>query len=170
MLLINYNYKSCTSCGLFIQLLSSCCHNIMRAIKPIKTVARFAVTRIRTWVIAATTQGTNHYTITATTGLTDTEINCYIYALMNTCTALTVHNQHTWWNAPMIRLISHFLVSTSSTNILRTFATIFQYHIIFKGKVFYDQEPPSGESTTTECGFNYQLLAVIYWSSPMGSS
>ena len=38
-----------------------------------------------------------------------------------------------------------------------------------KGKVFYGQEPPSGESTTTECGFNYQLLAVIYWSSPMGS-
>ena len=30
------------------------------------------------------------------------------------------------------------------------------------GKVFYGQEPPSGESTTTECGFNYQLLAVIY--------
>ena len=26
----------------------------------------FAVTRIRTWVIAATTQCTNHYTITAT--------------------------------------------------------------------------------------------------------
>ena len=31
-----------------------------------------------------------------------------------------------------------------------------------KGKVFYDQEPPSVESTTTECGFNYQLLAVVY--------
>ena len=31
-----------------------------------------------------------------------------------------------------------------------------------KGKVFYGQEPPSGESTTTECGFNYQLLAVMY--------
>ena len=31
-----------------------------------------------------------------------------------------------------------------------------------KGKVFYGQEPPSLESTTTECGFNYQLLAVIY--------
>ena len=30
-----------------------------------------------------------------------------------------------------------------------------------KSKVFYGQEPPSGESTTTECGFNYQLLAVI---------
>ena len=30
-----------------------------------------------------------------------------------------------------------------------------------KLKVVYGQEPPSGESTTTECGFNYQLLAVI---------
>ena len=30
-----------------------------------------------------------------------------------------------------------------------------------KGKVFYGQEPPSGESPTTECGFNYQLLAVM---------
>ena len=29
------------------------------------------------------------------------------------------------------------------------------------GEVVYGQEPPSGESTTTECGFNYQLLAVI---------
>ena len=27
-----------------------------------------------------------------------------------------------------------------------------------KGKVVYGQEPPSGESTNTECGFNYQLL------------
>ena len=31
-----------------------------------------------------------------------------------------------------------------------------------KGKVFYGQEPPSGESTTTEGGFNNQLLAVGY--------
>ena len=30
-----------------------------------------------------------------------------------------------------------------------------------KGKVFYAQEPPSGESTTTECGVNYQLFAVM---------
>ena len=29
-----------------------------------------------------------------------------------------------------------------------------------KGKVCYDQEPPSVESTTTECGVNYLLLAV----------
>ena len=33
---------------------------------------------------------------------------------------------------------------------------------IGKAKVFYGQKPPSGESTTTECGFNYQLLAVMY--------
>ena len=31
-----------------------------------------------------------------------------------------------------------------------------------KGKLFYGQQPPSGESTRTKCGFNYQLLAVIY--------
>ena len=29
-----------------------------------------------------------------------------------------------------------------------------------KVTVFYGQEPSSGESTTTECGINYQLLAV----------
>ena len=37
-------------------------------------------------------------------------------------------------------------------------------------KVFYGQEPPSGESTATECGVNYQLLAVItevaQWGTP----
>ena len=27
-------------------------------------------------------------------------------------------------------------------------------------KIFYCQEPQSGESTTTECGVNYQLLVV----------
>ena len=30
-----------------------------------------------------------------------------------------------------------------------------------KDKVFYGKEPPSGESTTTECGVNCQLLAAI---------
>ena len=39
-----------------------------------------------------------------------------------------------------------------------------------KVKVFYDQEPPSLEFTTTECGVNYQLLAVItevaQWGTP----
>ena len=39
-----------------------------------------------------------------------------------------------------------------------------------KGKVFYGHEPPSGESTTTECGVNYQQHAVMYWSRPMGNS
>ena len=40
--------------------------------------------------------------------------------------------------------------------------------IMVKGKCFYGQEPPSGEYTTTECVVNYQLLAVMYRSSPMG--
>ena len=43
-----------------------------------------------------------------------------------------------------------------------TAAVTIQKTICKIGKVFYGQEPPSGESTTTECGFNYQLLAVIY--------
>ena len=34
-------------------------------------------------------------------------------------------------------------------------------YFMYKGKVCYVKEPPSGESTTTECGFNYQLLAVV---------
>ena len=39
-----------------------------------------------------------------------------------------------------------------------------------KGKIFYGHKPPSGESTTTECMENYQLLAVItvvvQWGTP----
>ena len=39
-----------------------------------------------------------------------------------------------------------------------------------KGKVFYEQEPPSGESNTTEYGVNYQILAAItevaQWGTP----
>ena len=42
-----------------------------------------------------------------------------------------------------------------------------------KGKVFYGQEPPSGESTATECWVNYQLLALITevakWGTPSRS-
>ena len=37
-----------------------------------------------------------------------------------------------------------------------------------KGKVFYGQEPQSGESTTTECDVNYQLLAVMLLKKPNG--
>ena len=33
----------------------------------------------------------------------------------------------------------------------------------------YGQEPPSGESTSTECGVNYQLLAVITEVAQWGS-
>ena len=39
-----------------------------------------------------------------------------------------------------------------------------------KGKVFHGQEPPSGESTTTECGVNYQLLAVITEAAQWGTT
>ena len=46
----------------------------------------------------------------------------------------------------------------------------FEVDFTGKGKVFYGQEPPSGESTTTECGVNYQRLAVItevaQWGTP----
>ena len=34
-------------------------------------------------------------------------------------------------------------------------------YLSFTLKSSIGQEPPSGESTTTECGVNYQLLAVI---------
>ena len=44
------------------------------------------------------------------------------------------------------------------------------YQTKIKGKVFYGQGPPSLESTTTECGVNYQLLAVntevAQWGTP----
>ena len=43
-------------------------------------------------------------------------------------------------------------------------------YIIGKGRDFYGQEPRSGDFTTTECGVNYQLLAVITevakWGTP----
>ena len=37
---------------------------------------------------------------------------------------------------------------------------------LIKGKVFYGQEPPSGESTTTECGVSYQLTEFAQWGTP----
>ena len=49
-------------------------------------------------------------------------------------------------------------VETSACFKLATETVIFQES---KGKVFYDQVPPSGESITTECEVNYQLITVI---------
>ena len=45
------------------------------------------------------------------------------------------------------------------------------YSLVNKGKskVFYGQEPPSGEFTATQRGLSYQLLAEIYWNSSMGN-
>ena len=39
-----------------------------------------------------------------------------------------------------------------------------------KSKVFYGQDPPSGESTTTEYGVNYQLITVITEVSQRGTA
>ena len=39
---------------------------------------------------------------------------------------------------------------------------MFDISPIKKCEVFYGQEPRSGESTTTEYGVNYQLLAVMF--------
>ena len=74
-----------------------------------------------------------------------------------------------WFNNPMPPGLITFLLCSLTGFLLRGL-TGFLLRGKGKGKVFYGQEPPSGESTTTECGFNYQLLAVIYWNSPMGSS
>ena len=56
-------------------------------------------------------------------------------------------------------------------NVYKLSILIVKSFIKVNGKVVYGQEPPSGESTTTECGFNYQLLAVItevsQWGAPI---
>ena len=58
----------------------------------------------------------------------------------------------------IVSKMSKFAVDTKLCHISRNPDDIME--------VFYGQEPPSGESTTTECWFNYKLLAVIYCSSP----
>ena len=55
----------------------------------------------------------------------------------------------------------------SANNLMATTPINGRWRIFFlfqkvKGKVVYGQEPPSGESTTTESGVNYQLLAVMH--------
>ena len=46
----------------------------------------------------------------------------------------------------------------------------FASHLVgVKGKVSYDHEPPSGESTTTVHWVNYQLLAVMLQKYHMDS-
>ncbi|KAK3733673.1 hypothetical protein RRG08_004006 [Elysia crispata] len=53
-----YKRSRCNGCG-FWQIVTLC----GRALQG----GGYAVTRIRTWVVAATTRSTNHYTITAST-------------------------------------------------------------------------------------------------------
>ena len=47
-----------------------------------------------------------------------------------------------------MKLNRHGIVTTNAT---------LNVHCKVKSKVFYGLEPPSGESTTTECGVNYKL-------------
>ena len=60
-------------------------------------------------------------------------------------------------------IILHALLSICINELKCGFITarLFAYLQLLK-KVFYGQEPPSGESTTTESGVNYQLLAVMH--------
>ena len=62
----------------------------------------------------------------------------------------------------LVFIFVKFCVRSNAVNLLRHLHGINLKEVLGKGKVFYGQEPPSGsgESTTTECGFNCQLLAV----------
>ena len=59
--------------------------------------------------------------------------------------------------------MSHIYIYISFTsNRLPSIHKINVINLNKKGKVFYGQESPSGESTAIEFGVDYQLLAVIY--------
>ena len=66
----------------------------------------------------------------------------------------------------------NLLVLTRPTINLLVFTRTMIYLLVLKckGEVFFGQEPPSEESTTRECGVNYQLVAERYQNSPMGNS
>ena len=51
----------------------------------IQLLYKSAVTRIRTWVIAATTQCTNHYTITAVAIMCILQINTFGQPMLTWC-------------------------------------------------------------------------------------
>ena len=87
------------------------------------------------------------------------------------------HNEHSWGRGTLRSNSSSLEIIHGSQSQSYWFSIyssaemgLINRSLISKGKVFYGQEPPSGESTITECGVNYQQLAVIYWSSPMGNS
>ena len=63
------------------------------------------------------------------------------------------------------QFVSWFRVEASvSFNLIKQFVSWFRIEasVKGKGKVFYGQELPSGESTTTERGVNCQLPSVMY--------
>ena len=82
------------------------------------------------------------------------------------------------WNFAFLSDVACFLRMTcysqeSHFRKIRAYGRLVRWKILdelINRKVFYDQEPPSGESTTTECGVNYQRLAIMYRRSPMRNS
>ena len=63
--------------------------------------------------------------------------------------------------------LGYLALCNTKWNVESAFHRLFSFtippdHPQSKKVVFYGQEPPSGKSTTTECGVNYQLLAEMY--------
>ena len=76
------------------------------------------------------------------------------------CTFSQIDNIHTINNVICVHFSRIYNIHTiNNVTCMCTVSHI--YNIKVKGKVFYGQEPPSGESTT-ECGVKYQLLTVMY--------
>ena len=84
----------------------------------------------------------------------------FINLIQQTCMAITTLTVDFPANDATVEVApARTYVTRTRTNV---WLTLLQFNLKVNGKIFYGQEPPSGESTTTEYGFNYQLLAVIY--------
>ena len=88
--------------------------------------------------------------------------NCFIYTFFEIIEGLWeyVSRQHYHYNS--VFFTSAMLRPKQVLFRLVKKQVPFSIDIEGKGKVFYGQEPPSGEFTSTECRVNYQILAVIY--------
>ena len=70
---------------------------------------------------------------------------------------LITHQSHTIEYRVTKIVPQRYILHDRGIKVLRCFEVLQQ-----GGAVFYGQEPPSGESTTTECGKYYIYLYVIY--------
>ena len=93
---------------------------------------KHAVTRIRTWVIAATTQGTNHYTITAklrTCWARRVSSFQYMYRQIKICQLLTTPLAVSWSSLTRRRLTRNQIpsgsVGSNPTDCARFFGMFF---------------------------------------------